>query len=212
MKTWTASLAVFLGALGVTILACWGIWAFMLQPTAEAVGTANRLHDLFNQQFPITPRINANAGALFPQTSRSEDMVLLETSGTIHDTLDGILPQAQGLEVQSKYSATIGLRTRETFQIDVRAGGRIADCTVPVPRILFLETSEIRVLKPDGIDWDSLDTKVKRRAMRALERAARGHIEQAHALQMARSEFEQRVGDTLRSVDCEAVFQGREIP
>lgn len=212
MKSWSVSLTVFLAALGATILACWGIWAFMLQPTAEAVRTANRIHELFETSFPVSPRIHANAGALFPQAARTEEVVLMETSGTVKETLEGILPQAQALEVLSPYAARIGFRTRETFQINVRAGGHTADCTLPTPRILIVETSAIQVLKPENIDWDSLGEKAKQRAARALERGARRLVEDAQAPQKARTEFEEQISGILQSANCEAVFPRREIP
>lgn len=212
MKAWSVSLAVFLAILAVTAAACWAIWAFMLQPTAGAVKTSNTLHERFNEEFPISPRIHANAGALFAQSSRAEELMLLESVGTVRETLEGLLPQAQGLVVESLYTAKTGIRSRETFQLDVRAGGRVVECTLPTPKVLSLELATPSIIQPAGMDWNALNEKTRHRASRALERAAKRHLEEDGIPQKALEALEARVAAIVKSADCEPVLKRREIP
>ncbi len=212
MKPWSISFAVFLAVSAVTAAACWAIWAFMLQPTAEAVKTATRLHERFNEEFPVSPRIHGNAGALFAQSSRTEEFVLLESTGTVRETLDGLLPQAQILVIESLYTAKTGIRSRETFQLDVRSGGRVVDCILPLPRILSLELTTPSIIQPAGMDWNALNEKIRHRASRTLERAAKRHLEEDRIPQKAREALETRVAAIVGAADCEPVFRRREIP
>lgn len=212
MRPWSVSFTVFLGILAVTSAACWAVWAFMLQPTADAVKTANTLHERFNTEFPVSPRIHANAGALFAQSSRSEEFVLLESAGIVRDSLEGILPRAQALVIESPYTAKTGVRSRETFQLDVHAGGRVLDCTLPAPRILSLELTNPSIIQPAGMDWNALPEKTRHRASRALERAAKRHLEEDRVPQKAREALETRVAAIIESANCRAVFPRREIP
>jgi hypothetical protein len=212
MKPWSVSFVVFLAVLAVTVAACWAIWTFMLQPTAEAVKTSNTLHERFTADFPVSPRIHANAGALFAQSSRTEEFVLLESVGTVRETLEGLLPQAQGLVVESTYTAKTGIRSRETFQLDVRAGGRLVDCTLPMPKILSLEFTDPTIIQPAGMDWNALPEKTRHRASRALERAAKRHLEEDRIPQKAREVLEASVAAIVGAAGCEPIFRRREIP
>lgn len=212
MRPWSVSFAVFLGALVATAAACWAVWAFMLNPTAEAVKTATLLHTRFDTEFPVSPRIHANAGALFAQSSRSEEFVLFESAGTVRETLDGILPQAKGLVIESAFTVKIGIRSRETFQLDVRSGGRVVDCTLPAAKILSLDLTTPKIIDPVGMEWDALPEKTRHRARRTLERAAKSLLDQDHIPEKARAALEARVTAILDSANCQAIFPQREMP
>ncbi len=212
MKFWSVTFSVFLAAMIGTTFACWAVWAFMLNPTAAAVKTATRLHERIINKFPVSPSIYANACALFAPSNRSEELVLLETNSTVRETLDGLLPQAVGLTIESAFTAKTGIRSRETFRIDVRSGGLMADCNIPTPRIISLELIDPKVLQPHGMPWESLPEKTRLRAVRALERGAKRLIEERRIPQESRRAFEARLTSILQSVHCEAVFPHREIP
>lgn len=212
MKPWSMTFFVFLGAMLVTVFACWAVWVFMLEPTSEAVRTANVLHERFENELPISPRIHASAGALFAQTSNAEECVLLETSGLVRETLEGVLPQAEGLELETSFAAKIGFRSRELFQLNVHAGGQTVDCILPTPRILVVELGIVRVLMPEGIAWDSLSEKTIHRAHRLLERGARNQLVGDQVPEQVLKTFRDRVSAILLSEHCNPVFVGREFP
>ena len=48
----------------------------MIQPMDNAVKAANKIERIFSENFAITPRISANAGVLFSQTARDENLVM----------------------------------------------------------------------------------------------------------------------------------------
>lgn len=212
MRPWSLTTVVFLAASTVTALVCWALWVFVMQPTGEAVKTANQLHDRFLVEFPISPRIAASAGTLFSQTSRASEFVLLESSGTAVETLEGLLPQGGELVVESSYTATTGIRAREHFQLDVRSGGKIVDCTLPQPRVLTVELGDPQIRKPAGMDWKTLSEKQRHRALRTLERGARRLLQEEQSPRKAREALEALVEGILHSEHCEPVFPAGGTP
>lgn len=194
-------------AAGTTILTCWAAWVLMIQPMDAAVKTTNALESVFSRDFPVTPRLAANAGVLFVQTSRIENLVTATRSLEVQQTLD--MPLADGTRpvFQARFVAEAGITGRDPIEFDIRRGGREVDIKLPKAKILSLEISATPEVQPPGPPWDSLPESTKSRALRQLRLAARQRLMEEGLLTEANHELRSRVSELTAKARCLPVFQ-----
>lgn len=167
---------VFGGAAAVTVLVCWTAWVFLIQPMDAAMKTANRLERIFSGEFEITPRISANAGVLFSQTTRVENLVGASRKISIELTLDMPLEDGTQPAVHAEFLVEAGFAGRESLDIDLRRGGREADAKIPKAKILDLQLLGAPAVDSAKTSWDDLPERTQSRILRQLRLAARKRV------------------------------------
>ena len=205
-------LAVFGGAALVTAMICWGAWIFFIHPMDEAVKTANRLQQIFSEQFEITPRISANAGVLFSQTSRVENLVTARRKTAIQLPIDMPLEDGSQPIVSAEFRAEAGIAGRETLEMNVRRGGREVDARIPANKILDLQLIGSPLLDSAQTSWENLPDRTQARVLRQLRLAARKLILEEGLLAEADREFLARIQAIAAQADCALVIQKPKAP
>jgi hypothetical protein len=178
---------VLLACAAVTILSCWAGWVFLMQPTGAAVKTAGTLRDTVLAETGISPRILANAGALFSQSAEGDQKTILEKTYPLTETLEGIGP------VEATATFRAGFFPREKFEIRVDRGGRTATATLPPMRILDLAI--------DAPALAALPGPARERAERLLRRAAKSKFGKT-STEAARVVFFEKLKNAGISVGC----------
>ncbi|MFM8365119.1 MAG: hypothetical protein ACKOAS_08210 [Verrucomicrobiota bacterium] len=199
----------FGGAAATTILACWASWILMIQPMDASVKTANALEEIFSREFGITPRLSANAGVLFSQKSRVENLITANRRITIQLTIDMPLADGNQPKLRADFICEAGIAGRDPIEINIRRGGREADITLPKPKIFSLEMSAAPIVEPPGPPWDSLPENARTRAERQLRLAARQQLLDEGLLSQADLELRSRISKLAAKADCEAVFSSK---
>ena len=191
---------------------CWGAWIFFIHPMDKAVKTANRLQQIFSEQFEITPRISANAGVLFSQTSRVENLVTARRKAAIQLPIDMPLEDGSQPMVSAEFLAEAGIAGRETLEINVRRGGREVDARIPANKILDLQLIGSPIVDSTKISWENLPDRIQVRVLRQLRLAARKKILEEGLLAQADREFLSRMQALAAQSDCALVFQNPKAP
>lgn len=181
----------FWGALGVsaavTALACWVGWTFLIQPMDAAVKTGGKLREACLRETGIAPRILANAGALFNQSSDAQEFTVLEKRETFSETIPGTGP------LEATATLKVGFFAREKLEIQVHPGGRTATATFPPMRILDLAIESPALA--------SLPPPARERAERLLRRAAKSKFGKP-STEAARVVFFEKLKNAGNSVGC----------
>ena len=182
----------FWGALGVsaavTALACWVGWTFLIQPMDAAVKTGGKLREACLRETGIAPRILANAGALFNQSSDAQEFTVLEKRETFSETIPGTGP------LEATATLKVGFFAREKLEIQVHPGGRTATATFPPMRILDLAIESPALA--------SLPPPARERAERLLRRAAKSRFTKTTTSE-ARALFFKKVQTAGLAAGCE---------
>jgi hypothetical protein len=188
------------------------MWVWVITPANLAVKTANRLHESFERDFPITPRIQANAGALFAQKSSVENLLLLDREIEVIEKIESALPDGTTLELRAGFSAQAGVATREPFLLNVRRGGAVVDAALPKARILKIEMAAPEILSPQGIVWEAIPESSRSKSTRILERRARRLLTEQGLLDDAKNEMRRRVSALVESVGGKVEFSKDNRP
>lgn len=204
--------AVFGGAAAVTALACWASWFFLIQPMDAAVKTANRLEQVFTSEFEITPRISANAGVLFSQTARVENLITARHKIAIELPIDIPLEDGSQPVVRAEFLAEAGIAGREIFEMNIRPGGREADTKIPKAKILDLQLAGTPTVDSAKTSWDSLPERIRTRLLRQLRLSARKRALDNDLLAEADRELLARLQALAAQADCTLVFQTLQAP
>ena len=196
----------FGSAAGVTTLFCWAAWAFMIQPMDNAVKAANNIERIFSENFAITPRISANAGVLFSQTARDENLVMATRKVVVEMPIDMPLEDSSQPRVKADFRVDAGIAGRDPIDINIRRGGREADVVLPKPKILTLEWKELPAVLGEGRNWGSLPESIQARMQRQLRLAARKQVLDDGLLPEADREFRSRLQVLGTQAGCVFVF------
>ena len=196
----------FGGASVFTIAVCWFAWVFLLVPMSSAVKTGNRLKEAFQNELGITPRILANAGAIFSQHAEGDSFVVVERTIAVEGTLDGQPPSWSTVGLKAEFRVQVGIFNRETFQINVRRGGEEAEVELPKAKIVLLEMVGSPVIDPATASWDSLPERAKEKGLLVLQRAAKRKAVDSGLLREAAGSLESRVALIAQNAGCRVVF------
>ena len=200
---------IFLGTFGgaaiFTIAVCWFAWVFLLVPMTSAVKTGNRLKEAFQLELGITPRILANAGAIFSQHAEGDSFVVAERTMAVEGRLDGQPPAWSTMALKAEFRVQVGIFNRETFQINVRRGGEAAEVELPKTKIVFLEIIGSPAVDPATTSWDSLPERAKEKGLLALQRAAKRQAVDSGLMAEAAGSLETRVASIARNAGCRVV-------
>lgn len=196
----------FFGATAFTIGVCWFAWVFLLVPMSSAVKTGNRLKEAFQSELGITPRILANAGAIFSQHAEGDSFVVAERTMAVEGRLDGQPPGWSTMTLKAEFRVQVGIFNRETFQINVRRGGEEAEVDLPKIKIVLLEMVGSPVVDPVGISWDSLPERGKEKGLLVLQRAAKRQAVDSGLMTEAEGALESRIASIARNAGCRVVF------
>lgn len=196
----------FGGATIFTIAVCWFAWVFLLVPMSSAVKTGNRLKEAFQPELGITPRILANAGAIFSQHAQGDSLVAAEQTIEVEVTLDGQPPAWPTMKLKAQFRVQAGIFTRETFQINVRRGGETAEVELPKAKIVLLEIIGSPVIDSATTSWDSLPERAKEKGLLVLQRAAKKKAVDSGLLREAAGSLESRVALIAEKAGCRVVF------
>lgn len=199
-------------AAATTFLACWAAWVFMIQPMDAAVKTTNALEKVFSTEFEITPRLSANAGVLFSQSARVENLVTARRTFQIEEPLDMPLPDGTQPLLRAEFLAEAGIAGRESLEINIRRGGREADVKLPKTKILLLETTSPPFVNPPGPAWEALPERIRTRALRQLRLAARQRLLEDGLLDEADRELRSRFEALAAKAGCVLVFPAPANP
>ena len=205
-------LAVFGSAAVVTSMFCWGAWIFFIHPMDEAVKTATRLKQIFTEQFEITPRISANAGVLFSQISREENLVTARRKTVVQLSIDIPLQDGSQPIVSAEFLAEAGIAGRETLEFNIRRGGREVDARIPANKILDLQLIGFPMVDSAKTSWITLPDHVQSRVLRQLRLAARKLILEEGLLAEADREFLARIQVIVDQADCALVIKNPKAP
>ncbi len=196
----------FFGATAFTIAVCWFVWVFLLVPMSSAVKTGNRLKEAFQVELGITPRILANAGAIFSQHAEGDSFVVAERTMAVEGRLDGQPPGWTTMALKAEFRVQVGIFNRETFQINVRRGGEEAEVDVPKTKIVLLKMIGSPAVDPASISWDSLPERAKEKGLLILQRAAKKNAVDSGLMNEAAGTLETRVASIARNAGCRVVF------
>lgn len=201
----------FGSAAGVTVLACWAAWVFMIRPMDEAVKTANRLQQIVSKGFEITPRISANAGVLFSQSSRVENLVTATRNLSVEWPLD--LPLENGIRpvARAEFLAEAGITGRESMEINLHRGGRTAGAKIPKAKILDLRLNGTPALTGDA-RWENLPERTQSRVLRQLRLEARKRALDTGLTAEADRVLRGRLQAFAAEAGCELVFETPDSP
>lgn len=199
----------FGGAAITTIAACWAAWIFMIQPMDAAVKTANALAEIFGAEFEITPRISANAGVLFSQSSRVENLTTARRTLVVEQTSDTSLPDGSHPRYRAEFVSEAGIAGRDMIDINIRRGGREADITLPKAKILVLEPAAPPNVEAPGPAWEELPERMRERAIRQLRLAARRQLLDEKFPAVAERELRSRLAELAAGAGCAAFFKTR---
>lgn len=196
----------FGGAATVTSLFCWAAWTFMIQPMDNAVKAANKIERIFSENFTITPRISANAGVLFSQTARTDNLVTATREVVVELPIDMPLEDGSQPRVRADFRVDAGIAGRDSIDINIRRGGREADVVLPKPKILSLEWKALPAVLGEGRNWSSLPENLQARMQRLLRLAARKQVLDEGLLTEADREFRARLQTLGAQAGCVFVF------
>ena len=202
----------FGSAAAVTILSCWGAWIFLIEPMDAALKTANRLERIFSEEFEISPRISANAGVLFSQTSRVENLVLARREVPVQATLDMPLEDGSQPAASARFLIEAGIAGREALEINVRRGGREAVANIPKVKILDLRLIGTPAVESAKTSWQNLPERTQARELRQLRLAARKLALDDGVTVEAERELRARLEAIAAKAGCVLVFQTPEAP
>lgn len=196
----------FGGAAVVTFFSCWIGWAFFISPMNETVKTGNRMKVAFVEKLGLTPRIMANAGAIFAQSAASDQLIASQREGTIHLPFDGQAPAWPPLELKANFKASAGVFTRETIQFNILRGGRVAEALIPEIKILSLEIEEPEVESPDGFSWNQLPENARERIEIAFKKSAKKQLISEGFLDEAEKKLKKSFAEIAGISGCEVKF------
>jgi len=202
----------FGSAAAVTTLFCWAAWTFMIQPMDNAVKAANKIERIFSEKFPITPRISANAGVLFSQTARAENLVTATREFVVELPIDMPLEDGSQPRVKADFRVEVGIAGRDPIDINIRRGGRKADAVFPKMKILMLELKQPPAVLGEGRNWDSLPENIQIRMLRQLRLAARKQVLDDGLLPEADREFRTRLQNLATEAGCGLIFENPKAP
>jgi hypothetical protein len=189
----------------ITVLFCWVSWTFFIEPMDAAVRTVNALESAFENGFPSTPRISANAGVLVGQRNRGDRFVLFQTRVPVQAVLSGERPGGGDLTVRSEVGVEAGILCREPFQVNVARGGQIA--TVVHPKVRFLAPATPPEIHPEGVPWGALPERLQRKIERVVARAAEQKATQDGALKEGMRRLHEQLGGLAAPSGCVLVFE-----
>ena len=196
----------FFGATLFTIGICWLAWVFLLVPMSSAVKTGNRLKEAFQTGLGITPRILANAGAIFSQHAEGDSFVVVERNIEVEGTLDGQPPSWSTMGLKAEFRVKAGIFNRETFQVNVRRGGEEAEVELPKVKVVLLDMVGAPVIEPSGMSWDSLPERAREKGLLVLQRAAKRKAVDSGLLREAAGSLESQVASIAQKAGCRVVF------
>ena len=173
---------------------------------SSAVKTGNRLKEAFQLELGITPRILANAGAIFSQHAEGDSFVVAERTMAVEGRLDGQPPGWSTMTLKAEFRVQVGIFNRETFQINVRRGGDEAEVDLPKIKIVLLAMVGLPVVDPAGISWDSLPERGKEKGLLVLQRAAKRQAVDSGLMTEAEGALESRVASVALNTGCRVVF------
>jgi hypothetical protein len=179
----------------------------MIQPMDNAVKAANKIERIFSENFAITPRISANAGVLFSQTARTENLVTAIREVVVELPIDMPLEDGSQPRVRGDFRVEAGIAGRDPIDINIRRGGREADVVLPKPKILSLEWKEPPAVLGGGRIWDSLPESIQSRIQRQLRLVARKQVLDDGLLAKADREFRDRLQVLGAQSGCVLVFK-----
>ena len=173
---------------------------------SSAVKTGNRLKEAFQLELGITPRILANAGAIFSQHAEGDSFVVAERTMSVEGRLDGQPPGWTTMALKAEFRVQVGIFNRETFQINVRRGGEEAEVDLPKIKIVLLEMVGSPAVDPAGGAWDALPERAKEKGLLVLQRAAKRQAVESGLLTEAGGTLESRVASIARNAGCRVVI------
>lgn len=191
MRNPVALLTFALAAL-LTVGSCALAWVFLLQPMQRAVATAGKLEAGFRERLGVVPRISVDRGAIHAQQSDREEIVLGVSEGPVE------ADAGDGTRVRASYRAEAGFYTRDRFEVAVRAGGEVADCSLPHVKITSISVG--------GIDGG--DAASRPRLERVLGNVARRNLVAEGFVETARGELRARVEAIGEAAGCAIEFGG----
>jgi len=202
----------FGSAAAVTTLFCWASWTFMIQPMDNAVKAANKIERIFSENFVITPRISANAGVLFSQTARAENLVTATREVLVELPIDMPLEDGSLPAVRAEFLVEAGIAGREILEINIRRGGLEADAKIPKAKILDLKLVGTPTVDSAKASWENLPERVRTRVLRQLRLAARKRALDDGLMAEADRELLSRLQALAAQAGCALVFESPKAP
>jgi hypothetical protein len=202
----------FSGAAISTIGACWFSWIFFISPMDQAIKTGNRIKEGFEKSLGITPRILANAGAIFAQNASQETLICSERRITVQSKLEAQPPSWNALELQAEFHAEAGIFTREIIEINIHRGGALIGAALPPSKVLSLHIQNPKVANPSETSWDSLPEKAQIKATQALQRAAKKQLIEEGFLVSATQSLQNKIRAIASEAGCKVEFVKPSAP
>jgi len=184
----------------------------MIQPMDNAVKAANKIERIFSENFVITPRISANAGVLFSQTARAENLVTATREVLVGLPIDMPLEDGSLPAVHAEFLAEAGIAGREILEINIRRGGLEADAKIPKAKILDLKLVGTPAVDSAKASWENLPERVRTRVLRQLRLAARKRALDDGLMAEADRELLSRLQELAARAGCVLVFESPKAP
>ncbi|MFZ4777626.1 MAG: DUF4230 domain-containing protein [Terrimicrobiaceae bacterium] len=196
-----------LASAAATIAATAAFWIFLLNPIQQAVKTGNNIQQEFLKVLNLTPRIAANHAVLFAQNTPTLELVTVTRSSLArYRSEETWLQSTKTFEVEAPFTARAGFHLRDSFSVNIRRGGKIAEIRIPNAKILSLDMGDLRILRDEDGLWNKLTAKDREKAIRTLTRTARTDFLKTDILSVATGEMEKQIREIARGAGCEAVF------
>lgn len=200
-------LLTVLASAAATVIGTAAFWIFMLNPIQQAVKTGNNIQQAFLQTLNLTPRIAANHAVLFAQNTPTLELVTVERSAIArYRSEETWLQSTKTFEIEAPFTARAGFHLRDSFSVNIRRGGKIAEIRLPNPKILSMDMGDLQILRDENGLWNKLTAKDREKAIRSLTRTARADFLKTDILKVATEEVEKQIREIARASGCEAIF------
>lgn len=197
------------GAALTTVMATWFVWTVFIAPLRSAVERGNRIQQEFEKVLNLTPRISANHAVIFAQNTPVLELVTVERQSLArHRVEETWFHSKKTFEIEATFTARAGFNLRDSFTVNIRRGGKVAEITLPRAKILSIGMADLRVLRDEDGLWNKLTAADREKAIRALEKTAKADFLKTDILTAATWEVESRVREVAKASGCEAVFFG----
>lgn len=197
------------GAALTTVAATWFVWTAFIAPLRSAVERGNRIQEEFQKALNLTPRISANHAVIFAQNTPVLELVTVERQSLMrHRVEETWLHSTKTFEIEAAFTARAGFNLRDTFTVNIRCGGKVAEITLPRSKILSIGMADLRVVRDEDGLWNKLTAGDREKAIRALEKSAKADFLKTDILSAAMREVENQIRQIATSAGCKAVFLG----